>query len=174
MESWVPTQDQIYNVFICSPRQARLPYISPAFAGSSFKAVSIIHKISIGNTKFTTNYHNVWAHNKDHRHYRRLSRPRCEYNLRLDSSLTDADDIKLEFVRQLSDNSHHRVIAVVRNPEILLQSSILARKNVYVVKGDLSDLESFSVRPDPSWAKMPPLTGIRTLLRKYPKLETGR
>ncbi|KAK4086701.1 hypothetical protein Purlil1_8866 [Purpureocillium lilacinum] len=54
------------------------------------------------------------------------------------------DDIKLEFVRQLSDNSHHRVIAVVRNPEILLQSSILARKNVYVVKGDLSDLESFS------------------------------
>ncbi|UNI19382.1 hypothetical protein JDV02_005567 [Purpureocillium takamizusanense] len=52
----------------------------------------------------------------------------------------------LEFVRQLSDVSHHHVIAVVRSPEIAEQLNTLGRGNVSIVKADLSDLKSFPVR----------------------------
>ncbi|POR34387.1 Putative oxidoreductase [Tolypocladium paradoxum] len=50
----------------------------------------------------------------------------------------------LEWVRQLSDDGQNLVVAIVRNPENAKQSETLLRSNVAVVKGDLSDLDSFS------------------------------
>ncbi|KND94000.1 putative oxidoreductase [Tolypocladium ophioglossoides CBS 100239] len=50
----------------------------------------------------------------------------------------------LEWVRQFSDDGQNLVVAIVRNPENAEQSKTLLRPNVAVVKGDLSDLDSFS------------------------------
>ncbi|PNY20396.1 Uncharacterized protein TCAP_07428, partial [Tolypocladium capitatum] len=50
----------------------------------------------------------------------------------------------LEWVRQLSDDGQNLVVAVVRNPENAKRSDTLLRHNVTVVKGDMSDLDSFS------------------------------
>lgn len=75
-----------------------------------------------------------------------LSGPWCEYKWRTNES-AGANVIlpQLEWARQLSNDGQNLVVAIVRNLESAKQPETLRRPNVAVVKGDLSDLDSFSV-----------------------------